>query len=126
MNYTINYRSTKEHANCDGLSRLSLQVTRKDRQDPATVFELHQIDTVPVDNKQLKLQTQRDPILSRLLDYVMSGKWNLSDEDCTKYRVRKDQLSVQQGCILWGNCVDAPPDRRSYMNYMNHIQELSI
>ena len=39
MNYTINYRSTKEHANCDGLSRLSLQVTRKDRQDPATVFE---------------------------------------------------------------------------------------
>ena len=48
MNYTINYRSTKEHANCDGLSRLPLQVTRKDRQDPARVFELHQIDRGPM------------------------------------------------------------------------------
>ena len=82
------------------MSRLPLKVTRKDRQDPATVFLLHLIDTVPVDNKQLKLQTQRDPFLSRVLDYVMSGKWNLSDQECTKYRVRKDQLSVQQECIL--------------------------
>ena len=81
INDTINYRSTKEHANCDDLP---LQVRKKDRQDPATVFELHQIDTVPVDNKQLKLQTQRDPVLSRVLD------WNLSDKQYTKYRVRKD------------------------------------
>ena len=54
MNCTINYRSTKEHANYDGLSHLPLQVTRKDRQDPAKVFELHQIDTVLVDNYRHK------------------------------------------------------------------------
>ena len=112
MNYTIKYRSTKEHANCDGLSRLPVPETRKDQQDPAAVFELHQIDTVPVDNKQLKLETRRDPVLSRVMDYVMTGKWRLGDDECAKYHIRKDQLSVQQGCLLWGNRVIVPPNLR--------------
>ena len=41
--------------------------------------------------------------------------------DCTKYRVRKDQLSVQQGCILWENRVVVPPNLRQKI--LNELHE---
>ena len=50
----------------------------------------------------------------------MSGKWNLSDEECAKYQVRKDQLFFQQGCILWGNCVVVPPNLRQKIRNKLH------
>ena len=96
-------------------------MTKKDEQDPATVFELHQLDTVPVDNKQLRLQTQRDPVLSRVRDHVMTGKWLDSDDESAKYQIRKDQLSVQQGCLLWGSRVVVPPNLRQKI--LNELHE---
>ena len=38
---------------------------------------------------------------------------NLSDFDLTPYTRRKDELSLQDGCVLWGSRVVVPPKLRA-------------
>ena len=60
--------------------------------------------------------THRDPVLSRVRDYVLRG-WTSStdvDPDLQPYKRKLSELSVQDGCLLWGNRVVIPwdwPDR---------------
>ena len=58
--------------------------------------------------------TRRDPILSQVVKYVQQGRPNYnSDEALKPYFSRKDELSVQDGCLLWGNRVVIPPKERA-------------
>jgi len=54
--------------------------------------------------------TDTNPILSRMRQYTLQGwPWaNLSD-DFKPFFTRKEELSVLDGCILWGSCVVVPP-----------------
>ena len=120
MNYTIKFRTSAENANCDGLSRLPLPYT-KERVDPTSEFQIKQIEAVPVNTKRLQNATQRDPVLSKVYNYVLTGKWdNINDPAIAKYHTRRDQLSVQQGCLLCGICVIVPPALQNEVLDMIH------
>ena len=67
-------------------------------------------------------ETIRDPFLSRVLQFVLSG-WA---EECDVAKVkpfwsRQTELSVQQGCPLWGNHVVVP--RSLYPQVLSELHD---
>ena len=110
--YDLEFRGTAQHCNADGFSRLPLP-TCETGEDPtavnAAIFNLQQIETLPVDAKQLKQATLSDPLLSKVLLYTQKG-WPAEYSDELKpYFHKRHELSVEAGCLLWGVRVVVPP-----------------
>ena len=87
-----------KHANADALSQLPLPVSRPTTPLPAeTVFAMELLNSTPVSVNEIRTGTRRDPIQSQVITYF----------------TRKDELSVQDACLLWGNRVVVPPKGRA-------------
>ena len=73
--YDLEFRGTAKHCNANGFSRLPL--TCETGEDPTVVngaiFNLQQIETLPIDAKQLKQATSSDPLLNKVLLYTQKG-----------------------------------------------------
>ncbi|KAK7095401.1 hypothetical protein V1264_006813 [Littorina saxatilis] len=109
--YTMKFKEGKRHSNADGLSRLPREVTVSVKPEQGeTILLMEQIETMPVTAKQISQWTSRDPVLSRVKDYVLKG-WPESNQDkrLQPYFVRRTELSVLDGCVLWGTRVVVPP-----------------
>ena len=54
--------------------------------------------------------TRHGPVLAYVHEYFPRG-WPSDDKspDLAAYRVRKDEMSVQGGCVIWGARVVTPP-----------------
>ena len=72
--HDIEYKSTKQHGNADGLSRLPLQSQIHDRDDDDDVFYTSQIEQLPVTNAEIKRETQRENILFQFNAEPMTGQ----------------------------------------------------
>lgn len=108
--YHIVYRAGSENGNADAFSRLPLPETpRYTGFPPETVFLLDRLANSPVTAKQIKTWTERDPVLSQVKRWVMQG-WPeaVGEERFKPYAKRKLELSVLDGCILWGSRVIVP------------------
>jgi hypothetical protein len=66
-------------------------------------FLMEKLSNSPVNVKQIKQWTDRDPILSQVKRFLMQG-WPsvIEDDGLRPYAKRKTKLSVQDGCKLWG------------------------
>ena len=107
--YDIQFRSTKLHANADTLSRLPLpdQLPEGNPPDP-TVFNMAQLDSLPVTAKDIATATRADRILCKLLRCLRKG-WPCTIPDCLiPFWRRKEGLSVEGDSILWGCRVVVP------------------
>ncbi|KAK2169582.1 hypothetical protein NP493_1183g00002 [Ridgeia piscesae] len=65
--YQIEYRGSKQHANCDGLSRLPLRQVPEDKPDEVEMFHMTVVETLPVTERELRRETHRDALLSRVI-----------------------------------------------------------
>ena len=74
-----------------------------------------------IDKNCVKRLTQRDPVLSRVYHYIVSGWPESTDPLLTPYRTRRDELSTEAGCIIWGQRVIIPPTLRRDV-----LQELHV
>lgn len=119
--YSISYRPGEKLANADGLSRLPLPEAPSEVSVPdEVVFLLQTLQSSPITADQIKKWTNRDPILSRVRNFVSKG-WNDSCEDeLSPYRQRKDELSMLDGCVLWGNRVIVPTAGRKEVMCLLH------
>ena len=107
--YNIEYHSTEAHANADSLSRLPLKSQEAPiTSDEPAVFNVTQLESLPVTSQQLRAATRTDPVLSKVIHYVRSG-W---PQDCTPtlrpYWSRRFELTVEGECLLWGIRVIVP------------------
>ena len=57
----------------------------------------------------IKKETQVDPVLSKVYTYVISGWPGVVDPTLVPYKSKRDELTTQQGCILWGTRIIVPP-----------------
>ena len=116
-NYSINYKPGKVNSNADVLSHLPLPDSPKSVSIPGeTVLLMDLLETSIITAAQIKSWTNRDPVLSKVLTWVASG-WPPSTEaaateDLRPYTNRKLELSVEDGCLLWGRHVVIPPQGR--------------
>ena len=115
--YTIIYKNTKSHGNADGLSRLPLSNTVEEDCEPDVVnmFHVSQLEALPVSAKQIRKETRRDPVLAKVLDATMNG-WSSKQDIASElqpYWNNRNELSVHEGCLLWGVRVVIPQKLRS-------------
>ena len=109
--YTIMYKQTKEHANTDSMSRLPLPCTEPPTaavQD-VDIFHASQVHALPVTAQKVKKETRNDPLLAKVYNYTLRG-WpqHCTDDQLKPFATRKDELTLHDGCILWGSRVIIP------------------
>ena len=112
--YELLYRPGNENGNADGLSRLPVLDVPGSTPVPGDIVHLLEtINNSPVDATKIKLWTARDPVLSQVLRFVPQG-WpsELEEEALKPYFIRREELSVHAGCLLWGARVIVPPQGR--------------
>eukprot|EP00731_Ephydatia_muelleri_P012306 Em0006g1200a len=71
----------------------------------------------PVTSAAIKSWTDKDSVLSRVRGFVLHGNWEPVEQDVNfkPFKNRELELSVQDGCILWGNRVVVPkPGRKKW------------
>ena len=120
--FSVTHRPGKENSNADGLSRLPLPDLPTNVPPPQdTVLLLESIQTSLVTAAQIKKWTARDPILSKVLNYVLQGWPSKPDSDELRpFFHRKEELSIEDGCILWGHRVVIPPPGREKIVELLH------
>ena len=114
--YTLCFKPTAAHANADALSRLPLPSTASSIPMPAeTVLLMETLEASPITAADIRMWTRRDPLLSRVYRYVEGG-WHDAhqeiDDDLKPFRQRRDELSIQDGCLMWGNRLVIPKQGR--------------
>lgn len=115
-NYTISYKPGPTIPHADALSRLPIPTEVKESTGNI-LFELHhltnQLETNIVTAQQIKMWTDRDPVLARVRRFVLHG-WTIREPDSTlaPYYHRRNELSILDGCVLWGSRVIIPEQGR--------------
>ena len=106
----------------DAMSRLPLNdPERYEVPLPAeVVFLLQTLDYSPITSEQIRSMTRRDPVLSKILDYVTTGAWptNCVDSNLSAYFIK--HISIEQGCVLWGTRVIIPSRGRERVLELLH------
>ena len=120
--YEIEFRPTNEHCNADGLSRLPLSgIPAVENHSDPQIFNISQMEALPVTTSQLRAATGSDPILSKVLRYLRST-WprDHTIPQCLRpFSDRRNELTVEEGCLMWGIRVIVPKRLRDKL-----LQEL--
>ena len=97
------------------MSRLPLPETPESVPFPGeTTLLMEHLEETPVCSSHIKDCTRRDPILSQVLPFTLEG-WpaTCNSEELSPYFGKKSELSIGDGCLLWGSRVIVPPQGRS-------------
>ena len=106
--YKIEFRPTQEHGNVDGLSRLPLpEVTHSDPD--INSLNVSQIEALPVQADQVQIDTLRDPLLSKVIQYVREGWPSVVTDELKPYWIRRNELSIECNFILGNSCGSTSP-----------------
>ena len=129
-NYKIRYRNTRDHANCDMLSRLPRPGVEENKSDEdADVFAVKMDDSF-LDAKLIARETKRDPILNKVSMWVIDG-WpsvkpdNLNAE-LSVFWERRDYLTLELDCLTWGNRVIIPSLFRTAVLQLLHSSHIGV
>ena len=108
--YSIQYKPGLDHANADVFSRLPLSNYTHNVPPPGeTTLAFNMLESLPVTASQIRKWTSRDPTLSKV-SLMLSTGWQKTDQpDLAPYQQRCAELSLHDGCILWGTRVVVPP-----------------
>ena len=121
--YRIVFRAGKENSNADGLSRLPLRESPSSVPVPGdTVLMMEALSDMgsAVSAATIKSWTDRDPVLSRVRRMVLHGWQPQKGVDFQPYEQRKHELSVEDGCVLWGSRVVVPSAGREAVVRLLH------
>ena len=112
-NYRIAFKPTAAHSNANGLSQLPFPEAPSEVPVPAELVLLveHLLDA-PVKAQEIRTWTRRDPLLSRVKQFIQSGWPAAVGPQLRPYWSRRFELTVQDGCIVWGSRVIVPTPGR--------------
>ena len=128
--YEIQYRKTRDHANCDMLSRFPVDNPHQqgDGHEVNEIFSLT-MEQTNLDSYLIARETRKDPVLSKVAMYILDG-WpehiddilarDVSVDEIRSYWGRRQQLTLEQDCITWGDRVVIPNVLRNEVLRMLH------
>ena len=108
--YKIQYKPGLQQAHADACSRLPLPNTPSSVPIPGdTIFLIDHLNSTPVKAAQIGVWTRRDPVLLTVTSHVLQGWPSKPRNDAQKpYYNRREEPSVENDCLLWGNRVVIP------------------
>ena len=108
--YEIQFKPTQAHGNADGLSRLPLTVTQPTDPipDTASMFNIGQVQSLPVTFQQIQDETTCDPVLKKVSTYVAKGWPTEVTDDLKPYKARQNEIGMENKCLMWGVRVMIP------------------
>uniref|UniRef100_A0AAV2JT00 Uncharacterized protein n=1 Tax=Knipowitschia caucasica TaxID=637954 RepID=A0AAV2JT00_KNICA len=112
--YKIEFKSTLNHANADGLSRLPLDTATGTKGDKESVamFTLMQIESLAVTAEMIERETRKDATLSQVYKATQTG-WAASERSfLAPYFQRRDELAIDSGCLMWGMRIIIPTKQK--------------
>lgn len=118
--YEIEFRPTGAHANADGLSRLPLtNISPEDTTSDTKIFNVSQMEALPVTTRQLRVATCTDSVLHKVFRYTQDSWPRKVSHDLQPYFNHRNELTVEEGCLMWGIRVVIPQKLKSKL-----LQEL--
>ena len=109
--YQIQFRPTKLHCYADTLSRFPLRGEEVPDNDTSVLHQLH-CEELYITAKEIANSIKENPLLAKVIRYVKSGWPSTVEEQVRSYYLHKDQLTVEQGCLLREMQVIVPPEKR--------------
>lgn len=122
--YDIVYKKGMLIGNADGLSRLPCKNLTGVSD---FLYSFNMINKVPLNAFDIAREINRDLVLLKVKDYTISG-WpqHVSDENLKPYFKKRNELSVEQNCILLGNKVIIPKSLQKEVLDLFHEQHNGI
>ena len=113
-NYKVEYRPGVQHSNADVPSRLPLpEAISEVLETGETILLMENLHLSLVTARQIRQWTIRDSVLSNVQRLVQFGWETTSDVSLKPFQQRKEELSIQGRCVLWGGRVIVPPASHS-------------
>ena len=81
-------------------------------ESEVSVFNISQLDRLPVTQNELRIAIRRDPILSQVVRFTKYGWPSDVGIELKPYWNRKTELTVQNDFLMWGIRVIVPPALR--------------
>ncbi len=104
--YNLEYTSGVSNKEADLLSRLPIPVNVVDPNEK--IYAIDHREQLPVTAQDIAKELQRDSILRQVYEYTLRGwKPNVSTQ-LLPYARRADELTIEDGYLLWGNRVIIP------------------
>ncbi|XP_064468972.1 uncharacterized protein K02A2.6-like [Ornithodoros turicata] len=111
--FDIQFKSTTNIANADGLSRLPEGADLEfDQQMEEGIFNVvdeeinavqdFRMHTLPVRAKQIAEATLQDRYLKQVKEYIASGWPERVEQELVPYWQRRAELTTHRECVLWG------------------------
>ena len=88
------------------------------------LLQVEKLEELPVKASDLAAETNRDPVLKQVKNFILKG-WpkQVTQKALQPYLRHRNELTVQNGCILYGIRVVIPPKFQScYSSFMRHTQ----
>ena len=102
------------------LSRLPLPETLPAEEEEDLVLMLDGMDDAPVATEQVKHWPAKDATVSHVQEYVLKGWPSIVEHKFMPYFTRRLELSVRDGCVLWGAGVNIPQKGRTTLLKLLH------
>ncbi|XP_045763671.1 uncharacterized protein K02A2.6-like [Maniola jurtina] len=125
--FDINYVKSKCNGNADALSRLPLE--GKKHNSPVKSenhYLLYMNETLPVSYKEIAVEIKKDNLLSRIYGYIMFGWPEKCKEDEQAFFVRRAELYIDHGCILYKYRLIIPQSLQERVLFEIHSGHLGI
>ena len=123
--YKIRTRKSQDNANADMLSRLTTNKSSQLAQE-LQINHFTVLEEMPISADDIADETRKDKTLARIYHYIMNGWPKEQDSDIAPYYTRCDELSAEQGCILWGLRVVILPALQQQMIHELHHEHVGI
>ena len=106
------------------MSRLPLSSSNDDddnEQNAEDIFHMSQIEYLPMTHVDIQRETKRDKTLSQVYEQVQNG-WQFHPKGSllAPFYSRRNELTIHQGCLLWGIRVVLPSKLQSKVLNLLH------
>nr|XP_034836883.1 uncharacterized protein K02A2.6-like [Maniola hyperantus] len=125
--FTVEFVRSSDNGPADALSRLPLPCQRATPSECVSYVQLME-DNLPISFKDVSKETKRDPLLSKIVGYVMFG-WPSSvagGEEEKAYSARRHEIVLELGCLIYKYRIIIPPSLRTEVLKEIHEGHLGI
>jgi len=114
FNYELKYVQGKNNGAADGLSRLPLEIKSDESDNEYSYIDFVE-GMIPLDLLKIKTETRKDKIIIKVYSWIEEGWPEKVEFEYKGYFIRKSELNIEKGVIMWCYRVIIPDKLRIFL-----------